>query len=161
MRKEMRKYSRFFSLPPSLNSDRLVRSSPPPLESSVALQGLPFCILSDTTAGGQQSQENVTQKTAGPECYLFSRKGAMKWLCSGKVLWGHSEAEWVHFNCICNLRVCFQLVPAGPSLWACVNIIIFSVAHSWTARGCACGLGRLLLDRGIVWVSRFSSFMFS
>lgn len=67
----------------------------------------------------------------------------------------------VHFIHICNGSVCFKLVPAAPSLRVCVNIIIFSVARSWIARGCTCGLGRLPLDRGIVWVSRFSSFMFS
>lgn len=67
----------------------------------------------------------------------------------------------VHFIHICDGSVRFKLLPAAPSLQVCVNIIIFSVARSWIARGCTCGLGRLPLDRGIVWVSRFSSFMFS
>lgn len=98
------------------------------------------------------------QTTAGPERYLFPRRGAMEWLCT---LSTSRYSEQVHFIHICNSSACLKLVPAAPSLRVCVNIIIFSVARSWIARGCACGLGRLPLDRGIVWVSRFSSLMFS
>lgn len=98
------------------------------------------------------------QSTAGPERYLFPGRGAMKWLCT---LTTSRYSGQVHFIHICNGSVCLMLVPAAPCLRVCVNIIIFSAARSWIARGCTCGLGRLPLDRGIVWVSRFSSFMFS
>lgn len=66
-------------------------------------------------------------------------------------------AQWVDFGLICNLRVRLKLLPAG----VCVNIMMFSGANSWIARGCACGLARLPLDRGIVRVSGLSSYMFS